>query len=335
MSEEIVETPEQEVPPTPEPEAIVVEVKEYRYQPTDDSGRPIGGVQVLKYTTQEELVEKLQEQNVLILRRLRQETRKNRLGIVEEGEVPAEAPRFHTVEFNSRTLTPDERFQLSRDINDPEKFDDAADTLLEYKLGLKPADLRHTLQQQQDAIIAFRAQQEIAAFKEDNPDYYKCQENSDAITGWMSKRGLDPVKDNFQLAYDTLRHAGVIVEGPAAQTYMPPPAPVSAEPPVVEQEAPAPVPEPEEVKPVRPPSGLSRSQASTVGPVRIPGEDIVYEYIDHRAGTKKILKGLAAVNAMPADEFKNRCNKERGFAKKVEALEREAESARQRKMAQQ
>lgn len=323
MSEEIqveVQVQPEAVAPEPSPEP---EVREHRYQPTDDSGRPIGGVQVIKYTTQEELVDKLQEQNVLILRRLRQETRKNRLAIVEEGEVPSEAPRFHTVEFNSRTLTPDERFQLSRDINDPEKFDDAADTLLEYKLGLKPADLRNTLQQQQDAIVSFRAQQEIAAFKEDNPDYYKCQENSDAITTWMLKRGLDPVKENFQLAYNTLKAANVIVQGSATPLPISVPAPL----PEVVQEAPPP---PEEVKVIRPPSGLSKAEAGSHGPIHSLGDDIVYEFTDYRTGVKRVLKGLAAINAMPADEFKRRCNTERGFSKKFEALEKEAESARQK-----
>ena len=34
----------------------------YEYQPVDETGRPIGGKQVIKYTTNEELVTKLQIQ---------------------------------------------------------------------------------------------------------------------------------------------------------------------------------------------------------------------------------------------------------------------------------
>src|SRR5258708_3663370 len=75
-------------------ETPAVEEKTYVYQPTDEQGRPIGGKQVIKYVTQEDLVSKLQEQNVLILRKLRSETRKNRLGITDESEAPADGQRF-------------------------------------------------------------------------------------------------------------------------------------------------------------------------------------------------------------------------------------------------
>src|ERR1700734_4059862 len=65
----------------------------HEYQPTDEMGRPIGGKQVLKYRTMDELVNKIQEQNVLVIRKLREVTRKNRLGIVEKDTIADEAPR--------------------------------------------------------------------------------------------------------------------------------------------------------------------------------------------------------------------------------------------------
>src|ERR1700744_3831822 len=109
MSEEIIEDFVEVVPnsvaevvPVPE---VQVEEKRYSYQPTDGDGRPIGGLQVIKYKTPEELAEKLAEQNSLLLRKLREETRKTRLGIVENDPIPEDAPRIEKlVEFKKRVL---------------------------------------------------------------------------------------------------------------------------------------------------------------------------------------------------------------------------------------
>ena len=70
--------------------------KIYKYQPTDETGRPIGGVQVIKYTTPEELADKLRDQNVLLVRKLREQTRKVRLGVVEEEEISEDAQRYNS-----------------------------------------------------------------------------------------------------------------------------------------------------------------------------------------------------------------------------------------------
>ena len=92
MSNENQVLPESNVTETPSTPEVIVEVpvveeRTHIYQPTDEQGRPIGGKQVIKYTTQDELVNKLQEQNVLIfLRKLREETRKNRLGISDDAQ---------------------------------------------------------------------------------------------------------------------------------------------------------------------------------------------------------------------------------------------------------
>jgi hypothetical protein len=92
-------------PPPPAPE-----VHTYEYQPTDDSGRPIGGRQVIKYTTQDELADKLRDNSILLLRKLREETRKNRLGISDNETIGDEAPRFKSpVVLKPRTLTEEDK----------------------------------------------------------------------------------------------------------------------------------------------------------------------------------------------------------------------------------
>ena len=113
---EMVSEPIAPVVPVVEPE------KEYRYQPKDEQGRKLGGEQVIKYKTNEELADKLVEQNVNLVRALREQTRKNRLGIVDTENIPEGAAKFEVpLEFNPRALTPDERIQFSRDLLDPER----------------------------------------------------------------------------------------------------------------------------------------------------------------------------------------------------------------------
>lgn len=309
----------------------------YEYQPTDEQGRPLGGKQVVKYTTPEELADKLAEQSTLLLRRLRSETRKNRLGISDEEVIPEDAQRYREpVSFKPKQLTPDERVQLSRDLLDPEKFEEASDALFEAKVGAKPQVISQTLADLQGESIRARAKAESDAFVAGNPEYVKCQENFEAITNWMIRYGLAPVRSNFQKAFDTLRAAGVLIENPTPDVPAAPGVRQPTELPTVQPTAPE-APEgtaeaaavPETTVPAGPPkqaaripTGLSRSTSDETGVPRSPGEDLVYDVVVN--GQKRRYTGLAAINAMPSEEFKRRVNTERGFSQKVEKLEAEA-----------
>ena len=84
---QIVEQPAAVVPPAP-----VVETpdelpeKTYEYVITDDNGKQIGGKQVFKYRTQDELIEKLRDSNIHV-RRMAQKLREEKL--LSGTEVPA------------------------------------------------------------------------------------------------------------------------------------------------------------------------------------------------------------------------------------------------------
>lgn len=316
--EPTVEAPPAEVvqpdvpPPVEEPEQV------YHYQPTDEHGRSLGGKQVIKYKTHDELVQRLTEQNTLLVRKLREETRKQRLGIMDEEDLPteADAPRFDApLEFTPRVLTPDERVQLSRDLLDPERFDEASSTLFEATVGAKPEMLRNTLTNLQVSNLRLLAKTESDAFVAANPTYHKCQENFEAITGWMQKNNLAPLRENFQLAYDRLKLIGVILE--AAPTPEPISVPTQVDPVVPTQVEPAPTEELTEPAPTRRgvPSGLTRQQATDVG------------VSQHR----KTLYTLAEINAMPADVYKRKLLGEKGFAELVDQLEREVAAKRGRR----
>ncbi len=294
-------------------EETVLEEKIYEYQPTDESGRAIGGKQVIKYTTNEELADKLREQNVLLIRKLREQTRKVRLGIVETEDIPEDAQRYDgPVEFNPRDLTDEERYEIARDLVDPTKSFDAASRLVEARIGAPLETLGHTLQSIQQDNINLRAKIEANAFVADNPDYYKCNENFEAITSWMVRYNLAPIRANYQKAYDTLKAQGLLVLGSA---------PVAQEIAVVETPLVEVTPKTEPVPVI--PFSLNRENTSDIGTPIAPGSDITYKTPDG-----KTLTGLAAVSAMPSDEYRRRLVTDKEFGKKVDKLEAEARKAR-------
>lgn len=321
-----------EAPPAP------IEFR-YEYQPTDEQGRPLGGKQVVKYTTSGELADKLAEQSTLLLRKLRSETRKNRLGISDDETIPEEAPRYREpVSFKPKVLSADERGKIARDLLDPERFEEASDALFEAKMGASPQVISQTLTELHEDRMKAQAKAASDGFLADNPQYVRCKENFEAITNWIIRYDLAPVKENFQKAYDTLRAAGILVENvedvPEPPTEAQPQiAPVIA--PVVEEAVPLVENVVETIEPIvaaveppksqvpRIPTGLNRNNSDdTGGAPRSVGDDIVFEVLVGKE--KRRYTGLAAVNAMPSDEFKRRVNTERGFAQKVEKLESEA-----------
>jgi hypothetical protein len=301
----------------------VLEEKSHIYQPTDEMGRAIGGKQVIKYRTTEELIEKMQQQSVLLIRKLREQTKKNRLGISDVDEISAESPRFESpLDFNPRVLTPDQRVRLSRDLLDPENLDEATDTLFEAKFGMKPQTLGKVVSDLQADNINMKARVEADAFVASNPAYVTCDENFKSITNWMLRYDLAPVRENFQKAYDTLRADGILIENAEPEPVQAPSVPVTVPvAPVAPASAPVAEPVPAYV-PSRIDSGLTRDHSTDAVPVRTVGDDIVYEVVV--GGQKRTYKGMAALNAMPSDVYKKRVNQEKGFAQKAEKIMAEA-----------
>lgn len=291
--------------------ALELEEKEYKFQPTDEDGRPIGGAQVIKYTTPEELAEKLREQNVLLIRKLRQETKKNRLGIQDADELSEDTQRFGGfTQFSPRELSDDERFDLSQKLQDPVTSVDAINAIIEARVGAPLDTLGPHVNDLEKENLSLRAKVEANSFVEDNPDYYRCNENFESITSWMVRYDLAPIKANFQKAYDTLKQQGVLILG-AAQIA-----------PIVEQPVPivAPIVEQQPVRRVS--TGLNNEDSSSVGVPLPPGADISYEYIVD--GQKRVVTGLQAIAAMPGEEYKRRLLTDKEFGPKVDKLEKEA-----------
>lgn len=315
--EQPIETPEVTVTPeaaAPEAAPVTEPQKRYEYQPTDEQGRPIGGKQVILYSTSEELAEKLRDQNIQVIRKLREVTRKQRLGINDESPLPEEVERFEQpVEFKKKELTQEEIFQISQELNDPTRFVEARDRLLESAVGVNPDELTKVLNKQQVVTMQLLARQNASTFIATHPDFYGCAENLETLTDWMLKNRLSPTVKNFEFAYSRLKETGLFLEAPIVREV----APVIPENTAANSQPPADDPsritedqKPQEKRQARVPSGLNSRNASA-------------------AGVSPEVPALtwAEVDKMPSNEFARRYNSDPEFRKRYNALEEKRKQA--------
>lgn len=292
-----VTVPAVAVPPVEAPK------QRYEWQPTDENDRPIGGRQVILYTTEQEKFDKVIEANNLLIRQLRKVNREKAVGSPEE--IPTDAEKFENVtEFKPRDLTANERFKLAQDLTNPETFADARDQLIESAFGVTPAKLASTLNETQRFIIQQRAVENYIDFV-NSTGVHDSMNNRQVLTGWLGKRNFAPTVANFQIALNQCRQSGLIEDAPVVQQVTQPTpaltAPVAAVPvvPVVTEPNPqAPVvatpglgsePQPQAKRHSHVPSGLNASVASAAGPITpVVGSSVTLESIDK----------------MPADVFK-------------------------------
>jgi hypothetical protein len=172
--------------------------------------------------------------------------------------------------------------------------------LIEAQLGAKPEVIRTRINNQEQRLANIEARQEAEFFASSNPDYYPDVENFRTITAWMVKNGLSPVRENFQLAYDTLRKEGLIIQAPQPERI----ENVNITPPiqVIPPVQPVPVIAPIPVA-VPNPSGLTRDFTSAFG-TPVP----------------KTTLTIRDVERMPSEEYKRRLREDKTFATQVNEL---------------
>ena len=212
----VVETPVAPVlPPVPPP---VVPEQRYEWQPTDANGKSMGGKQVITYKNQEELIQKFTEQNNLILRQMRKLSNDVKLGLTPDVEVPETAKRLpkNFDGFKPKTLTADERFQLTQDLNDPAKFEDAKIRLAEATFGATPEVISEVLSQSQQLLLEQQVVRSFDEFLENVGDsFYNITANRATLTDWMCQKQLAPTPQNFEIAL--ARTAALLIPAPAVQ----------------------------------------------------------------------------------------------------------------------
>jgi hypothetical protein len=316
MSEEIVV---QEIPISVEPPAPVVvpqpEIKWHEYQPVDEHNRPVGGRQRFSYTTMEELVQKLESAHSNSILGMRDVKRKARLGTPEVDSLPTELERTPAaIRFKEKPLTAEERYAISQDMNDPEKFESARDRLLESSLGVPPAQLRETLNEQQQQTQQILARQNAEVWLERHPEFYACAENVNTVCEWMTKTGLKPSVKNFEFAQAKMEEAGLLLSSPIVREVLPvvtpvtPVADIQPEPqavavePVRINEAPV----PQEKRQSHVPSGLNNRVAPVGGAMP--------------ASVTESLT-LQGIDAMSSEDYRKQIMTNPAFVKRVNELE--------------
>ena len=325
---------EQVVPVAVEPvvEPVIPPVpvqKRYRYQPVDEHQRPLGGEQVILYNTQDELVEKLQAQNVELIRKLRSVSRDNRLGRTQKDEIAPEIERIQPlINFVEKPLSPEDRFTISQQLADPEQFESARDKLFESAIGVKPADLRDTLNRTQLQTEQLVARQNCQEWMYEHPEVYQCQENVNTVVDYMVKNGLKPTVKNFEFAQLQMQEAGLLLsspivrEAPVPETVTPTPVAPVVEAPKLQE----PVQEPIRIS--EPPVSQAEPSATVIPTVekrqsQIPSS--LNNRISSSMGndaTPSVIEKLtyADIEKMPSDVYrKNLMNP--AFAKHVNELE--------------
>jgi hypothetical protein len=329
MSEE---TPQEVAGPQPEVVAEVVaappvpEEKTYTYQPKDENGNVLGAPQVIKYHTSDELAEKLADQNTNLIRLNRKLNRDLRLGNVMQDTIPDTVRRFDPSKYdlNPVPLSAEERLQVVQDVNDPENFDRGIARAIKAEIG-DPEALRATIRHLREQADRVTAKEEAEAFVRSNHEYYVCPENFATLCNWMVKNDLEPVKENFDFAFDKLKD--VLVQRPpktniygraVVEPTAPAPAPavpVAENPPVNPQPAsPAAAPEPRRATP----PALTRSNSSDAAPVKTPGSSITYTDTQNRTFT-----GREAIERMPSDVYRQRL-KDPAFRAAEDELDKQA-----------
>ena len=312
-----VEPVEVAVEPVAPPAPPVREEKRYSYQPTDEQGRALGGPQVIVYTTEQELVEKMTKNSIELIRKLRSVTRDNRLGKFATEDLPEDSEKLPpTVQFSEKPLTAEERYSISQDMNDPTKFDSARDRLFESAIGATPQKLRETLNQTQTTTLQLLARQNAQEWMGTHPEFYPCAENVNTICDWMVKNGLQPTVKNFEFAQTKMTEAGLLLSSPVVREAPSTPAAVPVVEPVVET-VPKPqvpvvepariseVPQPQENRQARVPSGLNNRTAPVNAGALPPSATAALT--------------LGDIDRMSSDEYrKNLSNPE--FRKRVDEL---------------
>ena len=266
-----VEQPAAVVPPAPVVETPA-ELPEqiYEYFITDDSGKQIGGKQVFKYRTQDELIEKLRDSNVHV-RRMAQKLREDKL--MNGTDVPEDATAAEPLVLRQR-LSAEERAAWEAKLEDPAEAAKA-----QYVLDRD--DDRGVQNTLLTSNYENRVLLSIESFKNRNRDYVLSQDSAAKLIGYVERRGLDPTNPrNYQKAYDALRENGIIADASgnqAAETVLAPAPPTVREEKTVPAAAPAPaatrISEPA-VAAKRPvaqiPTGLSNADQVSEGESTIP-----------------------------------------------------------------
>jgi len=202
---------------TTTPEAVANEEqkeKTYEYKLTDDKGNTFGTPQVIKYKTEQELVDKLANAHIQASRFIK--TLKEERGL-DLKDMPLDLPKQRQVrKLEPRELTADERFVIQHDPSSAEALRLAA----EATFG-KPEDVRANIEIQAENSQAIRWGLEARAFVDETPDFHSTEENGQILLKLLTKHGLAITKENLKYIFKKAKEADLLQSPPTATSDVP------------------------------------------------------------------------------------------------------------------
>lgn len=186
------------------------------YQPTDEAGNPIGRPTKLEADTQQELIEKMKETNIQIVRAYHKLKTtggaKPDLKDAEQRKAPARQVK--------REWTPDEEFQTATELLQPATSRRAVRKIVEAELGMPIEELHEIREGISKVNRGFIEQNFLAKHRE---DYFAHLENEKAILGYLDENNLAFTSKNLELAFEYLKDS--LIQRPQAPAQIPPEVP--------------------------------------------------------------------------------------------------------------
>lgn len=118
---------------------------------------------------------------------------------------PQTQPARELPKFEPRSLSVDERFNLSQQLNDPSKNAEAVRALIEAELGAPIETVRQTLTLSQEQAFRQQIAEEAKRFLNSHPDFVPNAENDQTMIQYLEARGLAYTAHNLDIAYEDLK----------------------------------------------------------------------------------------------------------------------------------
>ena len=277
-----------------------------------NTGEEVGPPQIFEGETKEEVKEKIKAAHIHSAAAFYRTKRAVKLGTLMEPD-----PDQPIQTFEERPLSADERVALANQLKDPAQLDAGMTRLLEAKFGAPVEVIRQKLRETELSQRIEFTREQIAAFKEEHPEYVESATNRDTLIKYLNKNGWSITKKNLEIAFADLVEDGLIVTRAVKQEPEVEPATVATvsetqlapavepgitEPPTTEPPISG---EPTVVRPKVSSSGIGRNASSvgTTGGTFQPKE-ITFKEVD----------------ALSSEEYAKRLTNDPEFARQVEEL---------------
>ncbi|HEX3682211.1 MAG TPA: hypothetical protein VHU83_06680 [Bryobacteraceae bacterium] len=186
----------------------ITKLADGRFCATVDPG---DGSPVQKFygSTKQQVIAKLIEAQSHATKKIREQKR-----LLKTGHAQTE-PAQPVTEFKPRSLSTDEQWRISQDLQDPTKTASAVKRLIEAEIGAPVDIVRSTLNLAQQQARRAKWIEEARVFVDEQPDYHNVPENERLLVQYLESHKLDYTATNLAVAFEDLSSGGLLQVKPA------------------------------------------------------------------------------------------------------------------------